>query len=92
MPLDHNFLDKAEQVAKNLDKVLTRTKQLETENNLLKSGWISVEEVATLLGVDKRFAAKWLKDLPQFKSGAKIIRYKRSDVEARIAANTTKKK
>lgn len=90
--LDHALLDKAERVAKSFDKVLAKNQQLEVENSLLKSGWMSAEEVAQLLGVDKKFAARWLKGLPEFRSGTKIVRYKRSDVEARIMANTTKKK
>lgn len=90
--IDIDFLTKAEQIAQLCERLQSQNMELKMKVHQLSSPWLSIEQIAVLLSVDRKFARKWAEGLPEFRSGPKICRYRRQDVEARIEANTVKKK
>ena len=85
---DENLVRQMNSVAKTLSSLLEKNKKLEEEALRNKSELMSIEEVAQLLKVDKRFATRFVKGLPVFQAGSKVVRYYRADVEALIKKNT----
>ncbi len=85
---DEKFIKQMNLTAKTISDLLEKNKRLEEEARRNSSEMMTIEEVAQLLKVDKRFAGRLLKGLPTFQAGSKVIRYYRADVEEIIKKNT----
>lgn len=87
--IDRELVELLDRAAEHLKSSVNEVEALKKQNALLKSDWVTLDEVADQLKVEKRFVERFLKGLKVFKSGNKVVRYKRTDVEERIQKNLT---
>lgn len=86
--IDVKFAERLETVVNTMGQLIEENRQLRLAQE--KYQLLTIEEVAALLKVEKRYAYKFIKDakLRAFKTGSKITRYYKSDILNLIDKNT----